>query len=471
MSTTTVSAFPSKSFFVSTLTRDIELKDAILDLLDNCVDGILRHSKKHHPKNEKKPYNDYEAKITLSSKFFSIEDNCGGISKNLLEKSAFRLGRVENDRDLDLPTVGMYGIGMKRAIFKMGEAASVITMHEGETYSVDIKPEWLKDDDNWKLPLEKIKNVFQKDGTRVTVNNLYENIAARFRSKDFIEDLQKDIANFFAIVIDKGFNVYINEEKIRSADFSLLSPESFSASPEIQPYAYEGDIDGVNVKIVVGFYRELPKVEDVTNAEEDEREIPTKTSDNAGWTVICNDRVILYRNKDRLTGWGVRDVPKYHTQFIAIAGVVIFQSNNSLKLPLGTTKTNLDLNSSIYGLVLNNMMEGLKQFTNFTNRWKGREKETVEDFKKMRRIEPVEIISKIPKDQWKTVRNSNGKERKFIPSLPRPEKTKENRRIAFYRPADEISLLGEYYFGDSETLPSEVGERCFKESLKIAKRG
>ena len=38
----TVEAPPVKSFFVEMLTRDVELVDAILDLLDNCVDGILR---------------------------------------------------------------------------------------------------------------------------------------------------------------------------------------------------------------------------------------------------------------------------------------------------------------------------------------------------------------------------------------------------------------------------------------------
>ena len=40
-----VDARPVKSFFVDMLTRDIELVDAILDLLDNCVDGILRQKK------------------------------------------------------------------------------------------------------------------------------------------------------------------------------------------------------------------------------------------------------------------------------------------------------------------------------------------------------------------------------------------------------------------------------------------
>ena len=33
---------PTKDFFVDMLTRDIDLNDAILDLLDNCLDGAIR---------------------------------------------------------------------------------------------------------------------------------------------------------------------------------------------------------------------------------------------------------------------------------------------------------------------------------------------------------------------------------------------------------------------------------------------
>ena len=41
-STGTAQASPTKQFFVSMLTRDISLADAILDLLDNCLDGAMR---------------------------------------------------------------------------------------------------------------------------------------------------------------------------------------------------------------------------------------------------------------------------------------------------------------------------------------------------------------------------------------------------------------------------------------------
>jgi len=48
-----IDASPTKDFFVSMLTRDISLDDAILDLLDNCVDGILRNELTN---NEEHPY-------------------------------------------------------------------------------------------------------------------------------------------------------------------------------------------------------------------------------------------------------------------------------------------------------------------------------------------------------------------------------------------------------------------------------
>ena len=41
----TVKGEPTKRFFVKMLVRDIELYEAILDLIDNCVDGIVRTNK------------------------------------------------------------------------------------------------------------------------------------------------------------------------------------------------------------------------------------------------------------------------------------------------------------------------------------------------------------------------------------------------------------------------------------------
>ncbi len=134
---TTVSAAPTKRFFVEMFTRDIDLRDAILDLLDNCIDGVVRS--KSFNRAHKRPYANYWAKISLDADHFSISDNCGGISRELAEKSAFMLGRpADYEEETKGPTVGVYGIGMKRAIFKMGREADV-TSQSAKEASFDMR--------------------------------------------------------------------------------------------------------------------------------------------------------------------------------------------------------------------------------------------------------------------------------------------------------------------------------------------
>ena len=136
---TPIKAGPTKAFFVKMLTRDIELADAILDLLDNCVDGVVRELKRLDKSSANgTPYTGYWAKIKATPDGFEIWDNCGGIPQDIAEKSAFMLGRPDQTRDSDIETVGMYGIGMKRAMFKMGRHSVVISQPETGPYKVEI---------------------------------------------------------------------------------------------------------------------------------------------------------------------------------------------------------------------------------------------------------------------------------------------------------------------------------------------
>jgi hypothetical protein len=74
----------------------------------------------------------FQATLDLRSDGFVIEDNCGGIPLSTARDYAFRFGREVGDRrDSDIITIGMYGIGMKRAIFKLGRSARV-TSKSGE---------------------------------------------------------------------------------------------------------------------------------------------------------------------------------------------------------------------------------------------------------------------------------------------------------------------------------------------------
>ena len=460
-----VVASPSKAFFVEMLTRDIDLKDAILDLLDNCVDGILRQLS-DNPESET-PYDGYWAEITASPTEFSIKDNCGGISRDIARSSAFRLGRADLERDKNIATIGMYGIGMKRALFKMGRRSKVISQHQCDAYCVEIPPKWLENDNNWYLEMNDTDARLKSDGTFITVTELHPNIARQFDKENhpFLDDLQTEISNLFTLIIKKGFSVLLNGDKIKAANLDILFPADFTPDSAIQPYAYKAKGDDVNIELAVGFYRGL-----ASESEIGKELLTPRTRDNAGWTVICNDRVVLHRDKTEITGWGVGNVPKYHSQFIAISGIVRFLSNNSLKLPLNTTKRGLDTSSPVYWQAHKRMMEGLKKFTAFTNHWKGREGETNAYFKNMSPKDAIEVPEALPQEKWKTVRGSQGTEKRFTPELPKPRrKVDPKRRISFYRLKEEIELLGEFFFDDPKSSPAEIGNRCFEDALEKAK--
>ena len=457
-----VDGSPVKSFFVEMLTRDIELVDAVLDLLDNCVDGILRQVGSNSGET---PYKGYEAEIKFDAKSFSISDNCGGIPQRL-QRYAFRLGRESENREADLPMIGTYGIGMKRAIFKIGTQCSIVTQSEGYRYNVDITPEWLNSDD-WDLPMSDSFSPSGADGTTIDICELNENIALRFSDEqiDFTRELTEKVQTHYAFILEKGFQVKINDERVIPEPTRLIFDKienGEKSAPAIRPYIFQAEYEGVDIFLSVGFTMPIPSEDEIDDEQKEER----YSSENAGWTIICNDRAVLYHERTELTGWGEATVPKYHTQFIAISGIVEFKSNDPSKLPTTTTKRGIDATSPLYLQLKNRMREGMKTFTTYTYRWKGK----AEDSKKHMNLENLCTLEEIKKEAAKMELNpvkSGLTGQRFMPELPMPDPQKPTTgRISYSKDLGDIQKVQKFLFGDEEKQPSEVGEACFDEILE-----
>ena len=211
----TVNALPFKSFFVSMLTRDIQLEDAILDLLDNCVDGILRSSQV----SGSKPYHGYKADIEFSSEDFTISDNCGGIPWDLHEY-AFRMGPPDPDHPdhqaRPAGSVGVYGIGMKRAIFKIGKDCLISTRNASDQYEVAIEADWMRNERQWRIPVRASRKDMISDGTIIYVSDLNPGISETFgaSARTFTASLYRMVATHYSYIIEKGFEVTINGRRV-----------------------------------------------------------------------------------------------------------------------------------------------------------------------------------------------------------------------------------------------------------------
>ena len=453
-----VDASPAKAFFVEMITRDIELQDAILDLLDNCIDGIRRigKTKGGHP------YKGYYAEINFSENEFIIEDNCGGIPFDIAQRYAFMMGRPAAYKSDKVGTIGIYGIGMKRAIFKMGRSCVVLSDTSDKTFEVVITKDWLEDDGNWKLEARPVRTELKAHGTKIVVSNLHKIVRNEFaEGSEFRKDFITVVRNAYSFLLEKGFTVTINGEKIAPKVPSLLWDKSDDADA-LRPYIYRANIDGVRVFLAVGF-REKPE----TPTDEESEAKPKYSSEDAGWTIVCNDRVTLPYDKGRQTGWGWGGVPSYHNQFIAITGFVFFDGHPS-DLPMTTTKRGVDANSDLYTIVRQRMQSGVLHFTKFTNDWKGFDTSHV--FKKADPMTLPEIESLVEKGKIRLhPLRGDGQQEQAPPHLPPSPREVTEKRISFVRPIKDIRRVSKWLFETESRRPSEVGAECFDFVLRKTK--
>lgn len=312
----TVDASPTKEFFVEMLSRDVRLTMAILDLIDNCIDGALRL-------REGGSFEGLEVIITFDKEQFAIRDNCGGIPLELAKNYAFRFGRPTDAPNVKR-SVGRFGVGMKRALFKLGRLFEVATRTEEISYRITIDvAEWLTRD-TWDFSIVSMERPNRplsemQTGTDITVIALTDE-AIRWFGIPYNETLLKnEISRRHQLHIDSGLAVSLNGVSIPSSRLVFL----VSDRPVLHPAYREYDREDVHVRLIAGVGKSDPQ--------------------EAGWYVYCNGRMVLYADRSRITGWGEpRMTPMFHNQYARFRGAAFFDSEDPTLLPWNTTKDGVD---------------------------------------------------------------------------------------------------------------------------------
>ncbi|MBC6995444.1 ATP-binding protein [Neolewinella lacunae] len=339
---------PTKDLFVFILTRDLSVIDAINDLIDNSIDG----AKRMRPGGN---YHGLEINLVINEREFKIEDNCGGIPIDVARKYAFRFGRPKEMANTEY-SIGQFGVGMKRAFFKLGKAFYVESTTPTSDFAIAVTiDEWLgqKTDegrDDWSFEFnddfkENIVNIAQKIGTKIEISPLNDDISKYVSMKTFEDDLIKEIESKHMENIYKGVVIRVNGIKLKS-----LRPE-FLVSKELPLTKFNKKFDnGVDLEIICGV--SLPK------------------EDKGGWYIFCNDRLLLGPEITELTGWtgkGGVGVAHYHQQYWRFRGIVYFKSEDSYKLPWNTSKNNIDASSPIFLYARGRMIEMMRPLITFLN--------------------------------------------------------------------------------------------------------
>ncbi len=325
---TQIDASPTKEFFIEMLTRDIPLDRSILDLIDNSVDAA-------HSNNIKFP----EIRIKMNETSFHIRDNCGGIPLQTAKDYAFRFGRPK-ERENTSYSVGQFGVGMKRTLFKLGNKFRVLSNSENSAFSVDVDVQSWKGLDEWKFNFsEQLTDPLACGETIIEVNDLFSSVSEQFSLDNFIYMLGREcsIAHFKAI--NSGLKIYINENLVDNFEIKLKS------SDELKPVNFEFEKSLVKVKITAGISERILK--------------------EGGWYIVCNGRLISAAEQTTVSGWRLDGIPQYHPDYAFFRGIVEFEANDSSLLPWTTTKTGVDKDNLIYKAALFEMKNVMREIIPF----------------------------------------------------------------------------------------------------------
>jgi hypothetical protein len=303
----------------------------------------------------------YSISITASSNRFSIRDNCGGMTLDDAVEHAFSFGRGLQDEHDDY-SIGVYGIGMKRAIFKLGTDIRIRSTYQNngkrQTFAVPIiVAEWLTNDiPPWDFDIVDDEPLGE-NGVEIDIKTLTGGAETSFGSPAFLQNLRRTIARDYSLHLNRGLKIFVNDILVTGWQIELRQSDEFL--PMRADYKDELEGNEVMIEIIGGMAAPPPE-----SIEPDEDEDGDK---RFGWYVVCNGRIVLAADKTSVSGWGTEDWPQWHYQYSGFIGIILFTAANATALPLTTTKRSVDTSSEVFRRARPRMRDVSKQWIAYTN--------------------------------------------------------------------------------------------------------
>ncbi|HYD27285.1 ATP-binding protein [Brevundimonas sp.] len=422
------------------LTRDISIEDCILDLVDNSVDsawkalGSVRLGLLSGP-----DFSKVKIDLKVTPELFSIKDNCGGMSLESAKKYAFTFGRkAEDPADSAEFSIGVYGIGLKRAVFKLGKDINVRSTHRKkggvDAFEVPIDVEtWVKGTGtDWDFPIMDAEEL-PESGLDIEIKDLTDLAKLTFGDTEFASFLRRTIARDYSLHLHRGLSVTVNDVPVVGEIFKLFTGGDFE--PKYETYVEKIGNEKVYVEIVAGFA--FPPAED-----NDPTEKRTEREEKSGWYVACNGRIVMAADKTALSVWG-DEFPGWHPQYTGFFGLIVFSADATELLPLTTTKRSVDLSSIVYRRARPKMKEPTRAWIDYTN---ARKTDKASAEQEEAKAVQSSIFSVRPQAQV---------------VLPQIRKARvRDTSLQFRMPIERVKRLA-LGFGDATLSNSEVGRKAF----------
>jgi len=363
-------ATPSKRLFLSII-ADYDLNKSICELIDNGLDVWVRNGKKKA----------ITIKIFLDKQqqTITVEDDAGGLDKSELQ---YIVGPGQTGTEPTDETIGIFGVGTKRAVVALAQDIRIKTRFYDKTYQVEFDDKWIEDD-NWELPYYEI-NQLTEGTTIVELQRLRLQI-----TDDIISQLKYHLRTTYAKFLKlKKVTIYVNREKLSPKFF-----ENWAYPPGYTPQEYTGIL-----KTEEGY---VIKVEAIAGLSIES----SPATGEYGVYFYCNDRLIARAMRTFEVGFtkGIAGLP--HPK-VSLTRVIISLNGDARGMPWNSSKSDINTKHEVFLAIHKWLLQVVKDYASLSRIWMGEWPDKVFKYK-------TGSIKKIKIKNFPEVKKS------FLPPLPK----------------------------------------------------
>ncbi|WP_316202872.1 MULTISPECIES: ATP-binding protein [unclassified Bradyrhizobium] len=332
----TLDAVPSKRLFLSII-ADYDLNKSICELVDNGFDVWTRGGRKS-PINIKLWLNEEQGTIR-------VEDDAGGLPRNELR---FIVGPGQSGSSSTDETIGIFGVGTKRAVVALAEDIKVRTRHGlGETFQVEFDETWLNDDD-WELPLFSTDPISPRT-TQVELQKLRVKI-----SEEAIELLRSHLGATYGKFLSRpGVSLELNGKPVSPRFF-----DDWSFPPDYEPRRYTGKLETPKERIVeVEVFAGLSSQSSPTAGE-------------YGVYFYCNDRLVAPAMKSFDVGFTRGQAGLPHPK-IALTKVIVSLRGDAGEMPWNSSKSDVSTKHHVFVALHDWLVTVVADYARISRVWMG----------------------------------------------------------------------------------------------------
>jgi hypothetical protein len=363
-------AIPSKRLFHSII-ADYDLSRSICELVDNVLDLWSSRSLDEVL---------IDVDLDFDQRTIHVSDNGGGIDEDDL---SVIVAPGQTNLDPASPSIGIFGVGSKRAVVALAEEVKITTRRTGnrKTFLIEFDDAWLNDPDDWILPYYEVDPI-NEGTTKIDLARLRIQL-----SKDEVDVVKAHLgATYGVFLADRHLGLMVNRTQIEPIAF-----EQWAYPPGFEPRDFEFELrtpegDIVKVRAIAGLTTE------------------SHPSGEYGFYLYCNNRLVARDLHDSTVGYATGQIGLPHPG-ISLARLIMYLDGPARAMPWNSSKSGINANHAVFIALRDWIVRVLKEWASLSRRWSGEWQEQVFRFTSGSAVE--ETIPSFPETR-----------RSYLPPLP-----------------------------------------------------